>query len=228
MTSRPRRPPPARSSRFDALFTEHAGTDIPVAMLHALAFHESSFRPEEINPAGAWGLFQITRPALDDYNARHSASYTTADLLDPSLNTTIAAEHIRRILALYAQHPALQVDWQSRRFVELFVWGWNVGHNGVARVVAHMEAAGLSPERITVDTASQVAPQVSRNPNLSDPAHVAYAKAVTRTFFGDAVSGGDPSVASEGTGGGGSFGLATFLLGLGVLGLAVAVTPRGR
>jgi len=225
MALRPR-PSPVRSSPFDALFTEHAGADIPVGLLRALAYHESSFRPEEVNPAGAFGLFQITRPALDDYNKRHGTSHTTAEILDPALNTTIAADHIRRILALYAQHSALATDWQSRRFVELLVWGWNVGHNGVAHIVGRMEAAGLPADRITVDTASQVAAQVSRNPNLSSAKHLAYAKAVARTFFGDAVSGGPPPVASGG--GASSGGLGTLLLGAGVLGLAVAVAPRGR
>ena len=226
MALRPR-PSPVRSSPFDAFFAEQAGTDIPIALLRALAYHESSYRADEVNPAGAFGLFQITRPALDDYNARHGTSHTTTEILDPALNTTIAADHIRRILALYTQHPSLQTDWQSRRFVELLAWGWNVGHNGVAHVVGKMEAAGLPPDRITVDTASEVAAHVSRNPNLSSPKHVAYAKVVARTYFGDSVAGGAPPVAS-GAGGPSFGGLGTFLLGVGILGLAVAVTPRGR
>jgi hypothetical protein len=225
MALRPR-PSRTRSSPFDTLFVEQAGTDIPVGFLRALAYHESSFLPEQVNPAGAFGLFQITRPALDSYNERNSTSHTTSDLLDPALNTAVAAGHIRRILALYAHHPALQPDWQSRRFVELLVWGWNVGHNGVAHVVGRMESAGLPVDRITVDTAGQVAAQTSHNPNLSSAKHVAYAKAVARTFFGDAVSGGDPGVASGG--GTSPGGLATLLLGVGVLGLAVAVAPRGK
>src|ERR1700749_5108491 len=106
MALRPR-PSLVRSSPFDGLFAEDAGTDIPVPFLRSLAYHESSFRPEEINPAGAFGFFQITRPALDAYNERHGPSHTTSEILDPALNTTIAADHIRRILALYTQHPAL-------------------------------------------------------------------------------------------------------------------------
>lgn len=210
----------ARPSPFDALFAELAG-DLPVALLRALAQHESSFQPAEINPKGAYGLFQITQGALDGYNARHETSYTPTDILTPELNTEIAVDHIHRILARYAEHPALKTDWADRRFVELLIFGWNVGHNGVAGIVGKLEAAGLPPARITIDTVSQLAAQVSHNANLSSVKHVAYARAVARTYFGDDVIDAGPRLASIS-------GVVTFLLGLGVLGLTIAVAPRGR
>lgn len=217
MAAQPTRPARGRSSPFDALFAERAG-DLPVALLRALAQHESSFRPDEVNPKGAYGLFQITHPALADYNARHGTTFTPTAILDPAVNTDVAVDHIHLILARYAGHPALQTDWADRRFVELLVLGWNVGHNGVAGIVGKLEAAGLPAARITIDTVSQLAAQVSHNSNLSSPKHVAYARAVTVTFFGDDTR---PRLASLG-------GLVTFFLGLGVLSLTIAIAPRGR
>src|SRR5258708_31809918 len=99
------RPAAPRPNPFDGLFAERAG-EIPVPFLHALAEHESGFRPDEVNPKGAFGLFQITQGALDGYNARHGTNHTATDILRPELNTEIAVDHIQRILALYAQHPA--------------------------------------------------------------------------------------------------------------------------
>jgi membrane-bound lytic murein transglycosylase MltF len=224
MVARPRTSSSRHPSPFEPLFAEHAG-DLPVALLCALAFHESSFNPRDVNPAGAYGLFQITRPALDGYNARHATNHEPADLLDPELNTTIAVDHLQRILATYAQHPALQTDWASRRFVELLVFGWNAGHNGVARIVARMEASGLSPDRITIDTVTQLA---APGTHLASPKNVGYAKAVTRTYFGETVTGGGGGAAGgEGPVASGR-GIGTFLLGVGILGLTIAVAPRGR
>jgi hypothetical protein len=218
MVARPRSSSSRRPSPFEALFAEHAG-DLPVALLRALAFHESSFNPRDVNPAGAFGLFQITRPALDGYNVRHGTTHEPADLLDPELNTTIAVDHLQRILATYAPHPALKADWASRRFVELLVFGWNAGHNGVVRIVGRMEATGLPPDRITIDTVSQLA---APGTHLASPKNVGYAKAVARTYFGETVTGGGGGPVASGGG------VGTFLLGIGILGLTIAVAPRGR
>lgn len=213
-----------RQGPFDVLFAEHAGS-IPVEYLRALASNESGLDPHSVNPrSNATGLFQITQVALDAYNARHGPQYKLADLVDPTLNTTVAVDHIGRILLLYDEHPALKPDWSSRRFVELLTFGWNAGHNGVAWLVGKLEASGIPPDRITIDTVSQLAGQVTRNPNLTSLARVAWAKLVTRQFFGDQISGGGrggsalASIAAAGA----------FVIGMGALAVSMALAEKAR
>ena len=212
----------SREIPFEALFAERAGS-VPVPFLRALALHESGFNPQIVNPKShATGLFQITATALESYNARNRTAHVLADLTDPTLSTEVAVDHIGRILAVYAEHPSLKTDWTSRRFVELLVFGWNAGHNGVAWLAGKLEARrGISPDRITVDTVRQLAGQISNSPYLSSGSRVVWAKAVTRTYFGDEPLPGGPSLVSMAATG-------AFVLGLISLGVGAALADRGR
>lgn len=214
-------PSDATVTEADRAIVTFAG-DIPVGFLRALAQHESSFDPHIANPAGAYGLFQITKPVLVDFNAHNGTNHTTADLVQSAaLNTQIAVDHLDRILALYTRHPALQTDWTSRRFVELLVFGWNVGHNAVAGLVGRLERAGVPSAAITVDSLSQVAARFTHNQLLSSARHVAFAKAVAATFLGAPDQTPGPRVAARAA-------AASLLLGMGLLGLGLAVAPRRK
>jgi hypothetical protein len=213
-----------RQNPFEAVFAEHAGA-IPVDFLRALALHESGFDPAVVNPQSkATGLFQITQVALDAYNDRQKTSHALAELTDPALSTRVAVDHIGRIQLAYARHPALQTDWQDRRFVELLVYGWNAGHNGVAGLVGKLEAGGLPVERITADAVRQLAARTSRSPYLASPSRVAWAKAVAASYFADGEGAAGPAVASVAS----MASAAAFLVGIGAIGLSAWLAEKAR
>jgi len=61
--------------------------------LSAIAQIESSHIPFAINPAdpgGAWGKYQITPVALEDYNKAHKTNYKSYQMLNPSLCEKVA------------------------------------------------------------------------------------------------------------------------------------------
>jgi soluble lytic murein transglycosylase-like protein len=214
----------SRENPFEALFAEQAGS-IPVGFLTALALHESGFDPNAVNPKSkATGLFQITQVALDAYNGRHKTTHALDELKDPALSTKVAVDHIGRILLAYARHPALQIDWQSRRFLELLVYGWNAGHNGVAGLVGKLEAGGLPAERITVETVRQLAAKTSRSPYLASPSRAAWARAVATSYLGESGEPSSPAVASVAS----MASAAVFLVGVGAIGLAAWLSEKAR
>jgi hypothetical protein len=170
------------SKQYDDLFARHAG-QLPVAYLRALAWYESGLNPRAVHPRGsATGLFQVTKIALDDFNKLKGTRHSLSELGDPELSTKVATSHINNILALYSSVRSLKPDWQSRRFVELLTLGWNGGHNAVLRVVRTLEGQGIRPDRITVDTVSQLAGTL-KIPYLSDPQRAAWAKRVTAAYL---------------------------------------------
>jgi membrane-bound lytic murein transglycosylase MltF len=183
------------STKYDGIFGKHAGP-IPVPYLRSLAYHESGFNPAAKHPrSSATGLFQVTAIALTDYNRRHGASLALSNLADPETSTKVAVSHLTNLLGRYGSAPSLKVDWKSRRFAELLTLGWNSGHNAVVQLARALEAQGISPERITVDTVSQLAARL-KTPYVSDPARVAWAKRVAGVYLGQPVGPGRPSVSS--------------------------------
>jgi hypothetical protein len=179
------------STKLDGLFARHAGP-IPVPFLRALAYHESGFNPRNVNAkSNATGLFQITAVALADFNRQNGTKHGLADLVDAELATRVAVRHLGEILKLYATVSSLRPDWTSRRFLELLVFGWNSGHNGVARLAKALEAQGIGADRVTVDTVGQLA-TTTKVPYLSEPARISWAKTVATTALtplpGEAVA----------------------------------------
>jgi hypothetical protein len=172
------------TSPFEPVFARHAGA-IPLPYLRALAYKESGFRPDIIHPTSrATGLFQITRTALESFNIKSGTAHSLAHLINPELNTRVAASHLASVINGYRRLRSLAPDWSSRRWVELLTLGWNAGHNAVIALVARMEASGMPPERITVDTVSELARATGRGKYVADPARVAWAKSVASVFLG--------------------------------------------
>jgi hypothetical protein len=197
------------ASAFEAVFARYAGP-IPLAYLRSLAYKESGFRPDVVHPTSkATGLFQITRPALKDFNGRRGTRYVLEHLKNPELNTAVAAQHLASVIATYSRHPALLPDWSSRRWVELLTIGWNAGHNAVVSLVSKLAASRIPPERITVEAVSQLARATGKGKYVADPKRVAWAKAVATMFLGGGVVPAPagprtgPLVARMGPGGGG-------------------------
>jgi soluble lytic murein transglycosylase-like protein len=160
-----------------------AATDVPPAFLASLSLHESGNNPNVVNPTShATGLFQITSTALTDYNRRHDTQIKLDDMRNPALATSVAADHIKQILALYKKRPSLKPNWRDRRVVELIVLGWNAGHGGVHNLARDLEAQGATPPQVTVNSVSQLAAQ--RNiPYISDAGRVGWARQVAATYL---------------------------------------------
>lgn len=209
---------------------------VPLAYARALGLAESGWngtaihRPASVTPE-AWkgmdlekrlsygtaaGLFQITE------SVRAGTGFSRADLLNPAINAQIAMDLLQRIVKAYAKHPALQTDWNSRRWVELLTYGWNAGYSeqaGVGYVVGKMERAGIPTADITARSVYAVALEdriASRH--LKNPAKVAYAAKVAGAYLaalGSQAAGGGP-------------GLAALLVPAALLGLVVVGASRKK
>ncbi len=77
------------------IFTLNCGSYIDYETVVALAIKESSGNPNQVR-GGDYGLFQIRRSVLADYNRYAKSSYEVADLLDPIINTRIAIWNLCR------------------------------------------------------------------------------------------------------------------------------------
>lgn len=172
------------TSPYEPIFSRFSGA-IPQAYLRTLAYRESSFNPTAVHPASnATGLFQITQIALKGFNQARGSRLSLAHLKDPTLNTQVAAHHLSTVLQAYRRVRALAPDWTSRRWLELLTLGWNAGHNAIIGVASKMEKAGFPPERINVDTVSQVARSTGQGKYIADPGRVAWSKSVAGMFLG--------------------------------------------
>ena len=90
-------------------------------LLPMIAMAESSGDPTKINErTQAYGLHQITAPALTDYNNAHNTSYTLNDLLSGELNTKVALWYLGWIdrQLTKASYPN-----DSLRIVVAYIWG---------------------------------------------------------------------------------------------------------
>ena len=175
---------------FDVLFQSMGGF-LPVPFLRALAYNESSLKPNAVTKSSnATGLFQVTQTVLDDYNLQHGTKYNLENVKDPTLNSKIGIELLTRIVRNYVtNHPkSLAMNWQDPRFVSLVVQGFNAGYSeaaGVGFVVGNLERSGIPPEQITVDTVAEAAKKLKASRFLYQPERVRYAKAVTGTYFSE-------------------------------------------
>jgi hypothetical protein len=225
------------TSPFEAIFARYAG-DIPLPYLRSLSYRESSFRPDLVHPKShATGLFQITASALKGFNDANKTALKLGQLTDPELNTRVGAFHLGNVIRVYRRYRSLAPDWSSRRWIELLTLGWNAGHNAIAGLASKMESSGMPPERITVDTVSELARATGRGKYVADPARVGWSKSVATLFLGGGVvpAGGAPSGASTplvasmipgvGAGGGGGLALAFALV---TAGAVVVFGKRGE
>ncbi|MGE0399146.1 MAG: transglycosylase SLT domain-containing protein [Kofleriaceae bacterium] len=174
------------SRAFDAIFAAH-GQGIPVPYLRSLALHESNLNPRATT-GGASGLFQVIEIVRTDFNARAGTTYTRQDLLDPAVNTTIAASALALIARSYAQHhprvPNLRADWRNPQFVALLTFGWNAGWSeraGVGRIAQYLEQRGVVD--LTIDAVHKAAQAAGASPHLANPKKVAWSKAVAMRYF---------------------------------------------
>ncbi len=136
--------PEPEVGKFDKFFAEEGG-GIPLAFLRALAFRESRNNPREAK-GPAWGLLQVgidkrAGNVLSSYNERLGKSLTKADMLDPRLNTRVAAELLRRIIEMHVSE-GLVPDWTNGNWIGLITAGWNTGYSrkaGTIRTIRYLK-----------------------------------------------------------------------------------------
>jgi hypothetical protein len=170
---------------FDPIFVSQ-GQKLPLAYLRALASAESSMNPD-LAESPSWGLMQIDEVTRHAYNQRHGTNFRRADLLNPSINVSIAADALRLIIGSYRRfHPDiinLQENWKNLRFVELLTFGWATSFGqraGVGRVVDYLRRQKVTD--ITLDMIFAHAGAASAAAQLSREENVRFAKSVTRTY----------------------------------------------
>lgn len=177
----------ALTTKYDPIFRRHAGR-LPVAFLRALAYRESGLNPDAVNPGSenaARGLMQVVGVVRQDYNEKHGASYTPADLLDPDVSVKLAADLMNRVIGYYGKHPDanLREDWSNPEFVKLLVAGWNAGYSsggGLQKVAAYLRSRGIPVTHDNVYAHARAAGAVSY---LSDPARRAWQRSVADLFY---------------------------------------------
>jgi hypothetical protein len=142
----------------------------------------------------------------------------------------VAVHQLGNVVNVYRRYRSLVPDWSSRRWVELLTLGWNAGHNAIATLAAQMEAAGMPPERITVDTVSQLARATGRAQYVADPARVSWAKSVATLFLGggEVPTTNSPMMASMLPDAGGGGGKVAIVFALITAGAIAVFGRRGR
>jgi hypothetical protein len=191
-------PPIPRS--FDAVFAAH-GQGIPVPYLRALAWNESRLDPRATSRASsATGLLQVVDVVRSDHNRLYGTAYTREDLADPTINVTIAATALRRIIRSYERNhpsiPNLLEDWNSYPYAELLTQGWNSGWSeraGVGRVVRYL--AELGTTNVTAALVHQHALAAGATRHLADPNRLAWAEKVARHYAAERAREAAPLVA---------------------------------
>jgi soluble lytic murein transglycosylase-like protein len=86
------------------------------ALVSALIFVESRFRPDARSPKGALGLMQL----MPDTAARYGVT-SARDLLDPRINVDVGTRHLQSLHAMYGGQ------------VDLMLAAYNAGENAVRR-----------------------------------------------------------------------------------------------
>lgn len=83
---------------------------IPSSLALAQVKQESNFNHQAVSNKGAYGLMQVTQPALHDVNAVLKTSYTMQDMFIPSINIKVGMKFLdmqrSKYNSLYAGYVA--------------------------------------------------------------------------------------------------------------------------
>lgn len=92
---------------FAPLIEEKAAeADVPAAFVRAIAREESSFDPDVVSWAHAYGLVQVILPTARGH-AQGLGRITPARLRDPAINLTVGTRFMRNLRAHFDANPAL-------------------------------------------------------------------------------------------------------------------------
>jgi soluble lytic murein transglycosylase len=114
---------------YRTLVTGYARTyRLDPALVAAVVYQESRFRPDTRSPAGAIGLMQLLPRTAQGIAERTGGSrFRTSDLLDPDINLRYGCWYLRHLSEKYAGYP---------RAGDLALAAYNAGQANVDRWIA--------------------------------------------------------------------------------------------
>ena len=151
------------TARFDRIYKAHA-PEVPVAYLQALASHESSNNPEE-RTGIAWGLLQISEPALETYNKAKGTNHELRDVLKPIFNVKVWYLNYKmwnRVFQRIVRDQGIVIasnfveDWSNPEYALLITAAHNSGIGAVAKGAEFAKGRILEPVRVRPITAADV------------------------------------------------------------------------
>jgi soluble lytic murein transglycosylase-like protein len=96
--------------------------DFPVLEdIFAIISIESSWRPDAKSPANAYGLMQITQPALDQVNSIYSTNFTLEDMLRADRNIFVGMRYLRWLYRVFEQLPHAPL-------FSIIAYNWGIGN----------------------------------------------------------------------------------------------------
>lgn len=142
---------PKFTTKFDAIYERHA-PGVPVEYLRALAAFESNSNPASTPTHDHWGLLQVGRKPLADYNAAKGTHHSLVDVLNPTLNVKIWFEYYQRtgvvfdrlVTELGVRGVNFQRDWKNPEYALMVTAAWNSGIGAVQKA-ARMKPRILAP-----------------------------------------------------------------------------------
>ncbi|MEM1416357.1 MAG: lytic transglycosylase domain-containing protein, partial [Myxococcota bacterium] len=112
----------AYPSAFAPLIEETAGeVEVPASLLRAVAREESSFDPDAVSWAHAYGLVQVILPTAQRFGADLGVPITPRTLRRPEVNLAVGARYVAFLQRRYAGQPGLVPA------------AYNAGHGAVDR-----------------------------------------------------------------------------------------------
>lgn len=80
---------------------------LPAQLIRAIAREESSFRPDAVSVAHAYGLVQVILPTARRFARRLELTATPQTMVDPAVNLAIGAEFMKWLWDRYESNPAV-------------------------------------------------------------------------------------------------------------------------
>lgn len=126
--------------RYTAIITGHARNyDLDPALLAAVVYQESKFRPDAVSSSGAIGLMQLL-PATAKGIAQYTGGsrFRVQDLYDPEINVRYGSFYLRRLIRKYGD-----VRWALAAY--------NAGQTNADRWLEEGEGIEFAETRAYVD-----------------------------------------------------------------------------
>jgi soluble lytic murein transglycosylase len=94
---------------------------LPPSLTFALMRQESTFDPDAISPAHAYGLMQLLPETASVVATGHKVAYDESRLLDPELNIVLGTDYLQELVTRFKGHLPLAVA------------AYNAGHESIVR-----------------------------------------------------------------------------------------------
>jgi len=103
---------PNKMSVVDIIRAVALREGVPFDAAYKFAWIESKLDPKAVSPAGAVGVFQVMKGALDDvnrfYGTKNGVQFTMADMTNAASNVLVGVQYMK-ISARYANVPVSDV-----------------------------------------------------------------------------------------------------------------------